>query len=41
MLPRAPRERMHACAIEWEKRKMEPKGTLPLWRDFATRCLTR
>jgi hypothetical protein len=41
MLPRAPRERMRVCAGEWEKRKLEAKAGLPLWRDFATRCLTR
>lgn len=41
MLPRAPRERMRSCAAEWSRRKLESKGGLPLWRDFATECLTK
>jgi hypothetical protein len=41
MLPRAPRERMHACAVEWAKLKLETKAALPAWRDFAAKCLTR
>lgn len=41
MLPRAPRERMRACADEWEAKKRATKSGLPLWRDFATECLTR
>ena len=40
-LPAASRERMHACADEWTKLKMEARGPLPLWRAFAGECLTR
>ncbi len=40
-LPPAPREKMHACAVEWAKLKLETHGPLPLWRDFAGECLTR
>ncbi|KAF0213786.1 MAG: hypothetical protein FD172_213 [Methylocystaceae bacterium] len=40
-LPRAPREKMRACAEEWDKMKRESKDGLPMWRDFATQCLTR
>lgn len=40
-LPRAPREKMRACAEEWEKMKRATKTGLPMWRDFATGCLTR
>jgi hypothetical protein len=40
-LPPAPREKMHACADEWAKLKMETRGTPPMWRDFAGECLTR
>ncbi|PPD43042.1 MAG: hypothetical protein CTY15_11100 [Methylocystis sp.] len=40
-LPRASRERMRACAEEWEKKKMKTATGLPMWRDFATGCLTR
>lgn len=39
-LPRASREKMRACADEWKKMKLEKSG-LPMWRDFATSCLTR
>jgi len=41
MLPRASRERMRACAEEWEKKKRAATAGLPMWRDFATGCLTR
>ncbi|KAF2991754.1 hypothetical protein OGR47_08410 [Methylocystis sp. MJC1] len=41
MLPRASRERMRACAEEWEKHKRVSRAAVPLWRDFATECLTR
>jgi hypothetical protein len=41
MLPKASRERMHACAIEWEKYKMSAKPPMTIWRDYAARCLTR
>lgn len=41
MLPRASRERMRACAEEWEKHKRASRAALPLWRNFATECLTR
>jgi len=40
-LPRAPRQKMRACAEEWQLIKGESKGSLPMWRDFATECLTR
>jgi hypothetical protein len=40
-LPRAPREKMRACAEEWDRMKRESKEGLPMWRDFATKCLTR
>lgn len=40
-LPRAPREKMRACAEEWDRMKRESKEGLPMWRDFATQCLTR
>jgi hypothetical protein len=41
MLPRASRERMHACAEEWQKVKRTTQGDFPVWKSFATRCLTR
>jgi hypothetical protein len=41
MLPVASREKMRACADQWSKLKMEQKEPLPLWRDFAYKCLTR
>jgi hypothetical protein len=41
MLPRATRERMRACAEEWERTKLTAKSGLPMWRDFAAGCLTR
>lgn len=41
MLPRASRERMHACAEEWEKKKRTSSAALPMWRTFATDCLKR
>ncbi len=40
-LPRAPRDKMRACAEEWDKMKRESNSGLPMWRDFATDCLTR
>jgi hypothetical protein len=40
-LPPASRETMHACAVEWAKLKLESRGPLPIWRDFAGECLTR
>jgi len=40
-LPPAPREKMHACAIQWSKLKLETQKSLPMWRDFASQCLTR
>jgi hypothetical protein len=40
-LPPASREKMHACADEWMKLKLETRGPLPLWRAFAGECLTR
>ncbi len=41
MLPRASRERMRACAEEWEKKKRESSAASPMWRDFAIDCLKR
>jgi hypothetical protein len=41
LLPRASRERMRACAEEWEKKKRGATAPLPMWREFATGCLTR
>jgi hypothetical protein len=41
MLPRAPRERMRFCALQWDKRQMQAKSGLPPWRDFAANCLTK
>lgn len=40
-LPRASREKMRACADEWAKKKMATTTGLPMWRRFATECLTR
>lgn len=40
-LPRASRERMRECAEEWDKMKRGPNQDLPMWREFATGCLTR
>ena len=40
-LPPASRERMHACAAQWSKLKLEGQGPLPMWREFAGKCLTR
>jgi hypothetical protein len=41
MLPQATREKMRGCANEWSRLKMETRGPLPMWRDFAGKCLTR
>jgi len=41
LLPQASREKMHECAEEWAKLKMETRGPLPMWRDFANKCLKR
>ncbi|MFY9657601.1 MAG: hypothetical protein WAK01_13630 [Methylocystis sp.] len=40
-LPEAPREKMHACALEWSKLKLEARDPMPLWRDFGAQCLKR
>ncbi|WP_442753553.1 hypothetical protein ACNHKD_11120 [Methylocystis sp. JAN1] len=40
-LPRASRDRMRSCAEAWEKMKRASNANLPMWRDFATGCLTR
>lgn len=32
---------MHACADEWAGMKRTMKTGLPLWREFAAKCLTR
>lgn len=39
LLPRAPRERMRACAEEWIALKHKSRSGLPMWRDFAAKCL--
>jgi len=41
LLPRASRERMRACAEEWDELKRNTKVGLPMWREFASKCLTR
>jgi hypothetical protein len=41
LLPRASRERMRACADEWNVMKRKSIAGLPTWREFATGCLTR
>ncbi|WP_363348108.1 hypothetical protein [Methylocystis echinoides] len=41
LLPRASRERMRACAEEWDQMKRRGTAGLPTWREFATQCLTR
>lgn len=40
-LPPAAREKMHACALEWMKVKQQARAPWPMWKDFATGCLTR
>ncbi|HXY57716.1 MAG TPA: hypothetical protein VEH76_03965 [Methylocystis sp.] len=40
-LPAAPREKMRACADEWTQFKAAHSDPLPMWRDFAVKCLTR
>jgi hypothetical protein len=40
-LPRASRQAMRRCALEWEKMKREGHVGAPMWREFATKCLTR
>lgn len=40
-LPRASRQRMHACAVDWQKIKQEGQTGGTSWREFATKCLTR
>jgi hypothetical protein len=40
-LPRATRSKMHGCALEWEKLKLEGRTGALMWRDFAGKCLTR
>lgn len=40
-LPRASRERMRLCADEWRDMSREGQTAGIMWRDFATRCLTR
>ncbi|WP_162009704.1 hypothetical protein [Methylocystis heyeri] len=41
MLPQASRERMRECAEEWARMKTQTPGALPMWRNFAAKCLTR
>jgi hypothetical protein len=40
-LPRASRQAMRRCALEWEKMKREGQVGSLMWREFATKCLTR
>jgi hypothetical protein len=40
-LPPAPRARMHACGVEWRRKKMNNDTGGLLWREFARACLTR
>ena len=40
-LPAAPRQRMHACGLEWQKMKMDGTARDKTWRDFADVCLSR
>ncbi len=40
-LPPASREKMHACAVQWAKLRLEAQAPPPMWRDFAGKCLTR
>jgi len=40
-LPRASRERMRQCAMQWMKIKQEGRAVGSSWREFANRCLTR
>ena len=39
LLPPASRARMHACGIEWQKRKMAGTAGDEVWRVFASQCL--
>lgn len=41
MLPRAGRNKMRACAEEWDDLKRRTKVGELTWRAFATKCLTR
>lgn len=41
MLPRASREKMRACAEEWDDLKRRTRVGELTWRVFATKCLTR
>jgi len=40
-LPRASRQAMRRCTLEWEKMKREGHVGAPMWREFATGCLTK
>jgi hypothetical protein len=40
-LPRASREKMRACAEEWDELKRRTRVGELTWRVFATKCLTR
>ncbi len=39
VLPPASRARMHACGLEWHKRKMAGTAGDEIWRVFASQCL--
>ncbi len=41
ILPPAPRARMHACGLEWQKMKETGAAADKLWFDFARICLTK
>jgi hypothetical protein len=40
-LPPAPRARMHACGLEWQKLKETGAAAEKTWFDFAQICLTK
>jgi hypothetical protein len=40
-LPRASRSAMRRCALEWNSMKRSGHTGPPMWREFATKCLTR
>jgi hypothetical protein len=38
-LPPVPRERMRACGLEWQAKKLSGAAGDKTWRDFALTCL--
>lgn len=40
-LPKASRQRMHACGVEWQKLKMTGQTIDKNWLDFAEICLSQ